>query len=459
MSAIITIEHDGQTQTISESGLESLNDDILRITDVFFAKKKVTQNGKNLDITFERINETILGREIYLIIKTNNMRGLEIEAQIKPVDTTLTGSTDALSLLQGAQQATQFTAQVGDFAALNNTQDSHDHYTNLATLQDYAILKLSLRPQAKSNFENWATNIGTGSAALQVDVKRKDNQAFADRDNAEEQSEPVTFLQDTPLTLLNKIVYEIYHTDNEYNSLEMIGDNRKQIGKIANPAIQDVVYYYHSSIDNEVEIAASTISTVEGRSNGNKHIEKLPAGFTHSAPAEGGEARTNYYYDNGTIITEGVHKGSKYISYALEGTQVQLIRMPDSLNRTIDGVLLAYSFSSSQRRYCHPDCFAGFMVALSTAGVAVQSTGMCFSDATSYPSVSHPNGDSIDTLYLTNRANAQKVLTAFVNAGFSQVIAGTDYRWLIGAHLYKKDHNNHLHSGNFSANFVQILNN
>ena len=47
---------------------------------------------------------------------------------------------------------------------------------------------------------------------------------------------------------------------------------------------------------------------------------------------------------------------------------------------------------------------AGFIGALAYFGKTMICNGMCFEDATSYPSLSHPNGDSADTLYSTNLA-------------------------------------------------------
>lgn len=88
----------------------------------------------------------------------------------------------------------------------------------------------------------------------------------------------------------------------------------------------------------------------------------------------------------------------------------------------------------------------------------VNSTGMCFGDATSYPSLAHPNGDSVDTSYLTNRANQQNLLNAFVDWNFTQVIAGTTQRaWLQNAHSYATDHNDHLHSGDFNSNSIHTI--
>ena len=84
---------------------------------------------------------------------------------------------------------------------------------------------------------------------------------------------------------------------------------------------------------------------------------------------------------------------------------------------------------------------------------------MCFGDATSYPSLSHPNGDSVDTNYLVgDNINQQKIVNAFVGWNFTQVIIGSDYqRTVLNGHLYNGDHNDHLHSGNFSSASLEPL--
>ncbi|WP_118975046.1 hypothetical protein [Taibaiella koreensis] len=461
MSATITITHDGQTQTVNPGELNELDDGIQRISNAFFARKRVTNDNDILTVAFEQLNEGILGRNVYLVIETSNMAGLSLDVTLKPADNTLTGGTDALELMQSGAATTIFKTTVGDFTALNNTSGTHDHYTHLDTLRDKAIIRLDLRPQATATFNTWATNIGAATAGLRIEIERSDKQKAAFRNEADEKDGPFPF-PENPFPLSNKNVFEVFHSENQYNTYSQHNGSPKKIGKIANAATDQIKYFYHSNIDNEIELATSTLQTVDGRANG-REVPALPPGHTSEAPAPaGGNAITNYYYEDNRIVTYGNYPGVAYVSYAASGSQVTLIRMPDSRNINEQGVVISYTFSGTQRRYCNPECFAGFMVALGECNFAVASTGMCFGDATSYPSLSHPNGDSIDTAYLgdtpTQRTRQQTLLNAFVAAGFSQVIAGTSKQsWLTGAHMYNTHHNNHLHSGNFSNDYVETL--
>lgn len=460
-AATITITHDGQTQTVNSGELNDLDDGIQRISDAYFVRKTVTRNNDILTVAFERLNEGILGRNIYLLVETSNMAGLSLDITLKPADTTLTGNTNALELMQNGTATTTFRATVGDLTALNNTAGTHDHYTNLDTLHDKAIIRLDLRPQAADTFNTWATNIGTGTAPLQIEIVRTDKQKAAFRNLPDEADGPFLF-PEHPFPISNKNVFEVFHSGNLYNTYSQHNGNRKRIGRIDNASTSEIKYFYHSDIDNEIELASTTKQSVDGRANG-REVAALPPGHTSEAPAPaGGNAITNYYYEDGRIVTYGNYPGVAYVSYARSGSQVTLIQMPDSLNINRQGTVISYSFSGTQRRYCNPECFAGFMATLGECNFAVASTGMCFADATSYPSLSHPNGDSIDTAYLgdtpAQRTRQQTLLDAFVGAGFSQVIAGTAKQaWLTGAHMYNARHNNHLHAGNFSDDFVETL--
>ena len=84
---------------------------------------------------------------------------------------------------------------------------------------------------------------------------------------------------------------------------------------------------------------------------------------------------------------------------------------------------------------------------------------MCFEDATSYPSVTHPNGDSVDTAYLSNLASEQLKVNAFRDNYFTNIYRGSS-SWF-GSLLntsYSGSHEDHLYSGDFDNNNVTTLN-
>lgn len=509
----ITIDDTGQTVTLNPPQSPVVPDDSLqKITQVYFAKKTVTQNGTN--VAFTRIDslhaqrhggqdlnyDSILGKTVYLVIETENMDTLSIDAVIKPSDNALTGNIDTLSLMWFNPQSQAFevkrllAAVVGNFDALNNkgtTENpagSHEHYTNLTDHAHKAIIKLQLRPSLRSDFTTWATNIAAaqnGIVNLEVVVERTDNEPCAyGPDATEEVKEAGVFLNTDALgrfRIANRNFYEIYarvlsgrannrntYTDGTYNFLPMNGTNRRKLSKLENPSSTQVCYFHYDIYGNETLIATCDKTVVMGRNNG-RQVGAVPPGAlrTENAPA-GGDAQTNHIFRD-AIVTTGRHRNGprarafpgslRIVSYAASGTNVPLVRMPDSLNVTVNTSVIAYGFSNTQRRFCKPDCFAAFIGILSQYGLAgVTSTGMCFGDATSYPSLAHPNGDSVDTSYLANRQNEQDLLNAFVDWHFSQVIAGTQQRaWLHNAHSYAEDHNDHLHSGDFESNSIHNI--
>lgn len=509
----ITIDQTGQTVTLNPPCSPAIPEDgIQRITQVYFAKKNVTQNGTNL--TFNRIDslhtqqvngadlpyDSLLGKTVYLIIETENMATLSVDAVIKPSDNSLTGNTDTLTLMKFNTQTQVFeassllSAEVGNFDALNNritTENptgSHAHYTNLADHENKAIIKLQLRPSTRTDFNTWSTNIASSEieiANLEVVVERTDNEPCAyGTTSVDEVKEVGVFLNSDSLgrfRITSKNFYEIYtrvfsvregnrntYRDSTYNFLPMNGTNRRRISKVENANSTQVCYYFYDQYDNEMWIATCAKTTVMGRNNGQQIAVVPPNAIRRENAPAGGNAQFNHIFAN-SIVTTGNHRNKanarvfpgrlRIVSYAASGTNVPLIRMPDSLNIDRNNVVIAYGFSNTQRRFCKPECFAAFIGILAQYGLTgVNSTGMCFGDATSYPSLAHPNGDSVDTSYLTNRVNQQNLLNAFVDWNFTQVIAGTEQStWLRNAHSYAADHNDHLHSGDFNGNSIHTI--
>ncbi len=505
MTATISISNSGQTVTPNGPVAPDVPTTTLhKITQVYFAKKVVTGDGTI--VNFRRIDslnnrratttfDAVLGMTVYLVIETVNMRGLSVDAQLKPATTTMTGSTDAITIQKFDPAATAgerfqavstITMEVGNFGALNNRDLPIVPYANLSDHRDKAIAKIQLRPTARATFNTWATGIGTTFANITIEVDRNDKAAWAKGATATEDTIGSKVYLDSDangrFAIANRILYCIYarastvvnnvttYSDAPYNFLEMNGVNRRRISKIENDSATKAIYYFYDKYDNEVFIADCNKTSVTGRSNG-VQLGAVPRGFTNTTDApNGGAAETNHHYNDNSIITTGSHRNGptdrrfpnqlRIVRYNATQNQVPLVRMPDTLNITIQGGVIAYGFSNTQRRFCNPECFAGFVGVLSQYRLAgVNSTGMCFGDATSYPSLSHPNGDSVDTSYLTDRTRQQNLLDAFVNWNFTEVIAGTNRQtWLQRAHSYAADHNDHLHSGDFSIASVQTLN-
>ncbi len=494
MTATIKVQHSGQTVTPNTPAApDTAVAQVQRVTQVYFARKTVANNGT--EVSFTKLNTTqnrraganydaALGMTVYLVAETRNMRGVLLDAKIKPANNTLTGNTDPLSFMVFDGNATNenwFTAQttipfeVGNFDALKNNAGVNAAYTNLASHADKAIAKIQLRPSARATFNAWATALVPGTTNLEVVLDRNDKEAWAKGGTSNDETiGPNTYLNTGAaqnFVIANRVLNLIYarvattanntttFSEAPYNFLSLNGNLRRRMAKVENNSSTRICYYVYDKYDNEVFIAEASVLSVPGRANG-RRVSAVPRRFTRSEPAPGGEAVTNYYYTDGTIVTQGVNGTNPIVSYAENGTNVPLIRMPDSLDIAITDAVIAYGFSGTQRRYVNPDCFAGFIGTLSQYGLrGASSTGMCFADATSYPSVTHPNGDSVDAAYPTTVANQRKMVNAFVDWGFSEVIVGTAQRAnLPRAHMSNAQHNSHIHSGNFDTAVVQILN-
>ncbi|WP_144283905.1 hypothetical protein [Chryseobacterium echinoideorum] len=220
---------------------------------------------------------------------------------------------------------------------------------------------------------------------------------------------------------------------------------------------QKYKYVYHDKDKNEHEICIVDWFTVDRRNNGQR-ISTIPAGYinTYSYPS-GGNAQTAYLYSNGDICVSGTRYG--YRKYSKGQGKVPLVRMMDSLSYEKGYIKIFYTFQNSQRRYCNPDAYAGFIGALAKLGREdVLCTGMCFADATSYPSVTHPNGDCADTAYYATLELEQKKVNAFKEFHFEKIYRGSGswYSRLVGT-IYSSGHEDHLHSGEFNSNIIQTI--
>lgn len=216
-------------------------------------------------------------------------------------------------------------------------------------------------------------------------------------------------------------------------------------------------YVFHDKENKEHEICTVDFIFANKRENGIT-ITSIPKGYTNTySYPRGGNAQTAYVYSNGDICVEGTRYGFK--KYPKGTGKVELVRMKDSLSYNNGNVKIYYSFKSSQRRYCNPESYAGFIGALATLGrTDVLCTGMCFEDATSYPSVTHPNGDSADTAYYSTLTVEQKKVNAFKYFNFKNIYRGKTgwYPSLIGT-KYSKGHEDHLHAGDFDSSIVKTI--
>jgi hypothetical protein len=188
-----------------------------------------------------------------------------------------------------------------------------------------------------------------------------------------------------------------------------------------------------------------------------------------------GESREKYYashdgvtaypagrkdeYDQ--IIVRGINNNA-VVSYEIDPNRlrVEIVRMPDGLNYPFSlgsaAKLIRYTFLNTERKFANPGCFGAFIGVLAQLNFNdVISTGMCFDDATSYPSTEHPNGDSIDTGHLNTTQRRNSIIGAFRDWHFTNIISGDSPIYINdNSDSHNSAHNNHLHAGNFDVNTV-----
>lgn len=469
-----------------------------RILNAYFAKKVVTETaGANgaaatRSVALEPIQEHVLGRVVYVVVEvelTPTMTaGTEVTITLRAHDDRLTGTArDALKTTDGTADVETRTVGLGVTTALND-KDGNCTYTNLASFSAKAIYKVTFRPHARTDFNTWATRIAAATEPPQVgiDASAAGAQAYFPTAGT------------TLLTLINRKVYEIHHPDNLYNFLGTHSWNGstvlKRISNIQNDSTDQVRYYFFNRLDNTHQLCDVTQTRVRRRANGTtvqgatSAERDIPPGWIETGPtATGGDAAMNYYYNapgsgdtsRKTPLTSyyriltrdnpnapGRDYGLKRYDLANPNDpndMVDLVRMPNTLNHDqetgANRVLATFTWSGTQRRFANPGCFAGFLgVLIQTARTDVQCTGMCFGDATSYPSVSHPNGDSVDTSYLSSQANEQIKVNAFRDHYYSAILSGlTKFTGLTGTRPFA-NHDDHLHSGEFQTNRVVIQN-
>ncbi|MRG98038.1 hypothetical protein [Polyangium spumosum] len=449
----------------------------------YFATKVVTETDGTTTVRLDRIYTHVLGRVVYVVVEcTYVWHGASVTIKLRTNDERLTGvSQQVLRVTDGTADVESFTARVGETSALNDNTGACA-YNNLVEFNNKAIFKLTLRPHARAEFDVWAEHIqdaGRNLPSIGIEL------------SCAWESFSFTNAVEFPLTIENKKVYEIHHRDNTYNFLPTYTDSgrtvRKKISHIENDFTDRVKYYFFNRIDNCHEICEVPQTSVRRRANGQTVTgTAVPAGHIESHAAPGGDADTNYYYNQPATPPDMTTKDPRWLYFGIVTTgkpgttygikrydlaspnnpldMVDLVQMPNDLNYDAETgtnrVWATFAYENTERRSCNPGCFAGFLGALIQLGRGdIVCTGMCFDDATSYPSVTHPNGDSADTLYLTTQADEQLKVNALRDHYFARIRRGSS-GWKGGLQhtVYTPFHEDHLHAEDFDVARVVVLN-
>ncbi|REC63677.1 hypothetical protein DRF65_02890 [Chryseobacterium pennae] len=221
-------------------------------------------------------------------------------------------------------------------------------------------------------------------------------------------------------------------------------------------------YIYHDSTDKEHEICIVDWHKTKEKSVGQVYKTKpTHAKILEDKNVSEGNTSRRVKYINGDIAEYGSHpkKGIIWLLYSAGKNDVELVRMPDTLNYSNGDVRISYIFNKTQRKFTGANAFAGFIGYLARSGYKVTTSGSCFSEGSSFPSQEHCNGRSVDTFYLGNIIQDQKVIDSAIFFHFTEVLKGVNEycKKLKRAGNGGTLHNSHLHSGNFNNSSIKII--
>lgn len=467
MATRITITDSGQTQTLNGPlAPDTPDNDLQRITDVYFAKKVITDNGTRINFTKidsahtqrdhqnqEIAYDSILGKTVYLIIETSNMATLSIDVVIRPSTDLMTGNTDTLQLMRFVspnryEAQRLLTVAVGNLDAINNRQGTHSNYSNIGELANKAIIKLQLRPDSRAIFDQWSERLAEGSINLEVAVERTDNNPCAYKDEPQEINGAGIFLNDNSgrFRVVNKNIYTIFHGNNTYNTLQLLNattpERRRRTQKVLNRHSTDVVFFYYDQHDTEHRICNRTKANVTRKRRVNTIPPLAQRGnlvqtIDYTANRAAGEhidATQLLVYSNGTLGDGATDKW-----YANQPGTVELVDMDiladagvgsqifEAFNYNQNGVVIRYGFQHTRRRSIQPDLFAGFLGSLAQFRQEghthyIVSQGFSYADASCYPSAEHVNGEAGDLNLLTTQENGVNTILTAANFDYENQV-------------------------------------
>lgn len=174
-------------------------------------------------------------------------------------------------------------------------------------------------------------------------------------------------------------------------------------------------YIYIDKDKNLHEICTTEFTKTKEKKNGVMYKTKP----SHSKEiydnnvSEGNTTR-RVKYKNNDIAEYGKHptKGKIWRLYVALKNDIEVVKMPDSLNYSKGNVSIKYTFSNTKRRYTGPGPLAGFIGALADCNLEIKTTGSCFKEASCFPSAEHVNGKSVDTIYKWDKKKDQKIIDA-----------------------------------------------
>lgn len=128
-------------------GDNAIKSNALKIGQKLTIKQNDTKTEKGKKVTFTKLDKATLGEEVYIIIKTENLDGIEIEINVMQGKEKLFAEKDrAISLLKDDKK--KLKTIVGEYA-------KNDKITNKDDFKDWAIVKIALAPKEEKTLKTY----------------------------------------------------------------------------------------------------------------------------------------------------------------------------------------------------------------------------------------------------------------------------------------------------------------
>ncbi len=399
----------------------------------YTAGETISFDVKKMKKTFSypKITYGYITQEVYLVVITYNLAGSEVTIEIKEETPKilLASASDSLPVIipETGEETLQVTVPINE--------------------DEIGAVLIALRPKCFTKNDSEEENLSSSMEGWSECLENHEQHTLLSFNVVEEVRNIRQWFINNAFKLVYTVVVFIYPD----GSLSKIGRLKYK---------KQIIYMYVGLDKVFYQICICDLQTVPKRKNGAE--SSIQPGYTKEVKYEHAKGRIKYIYPNGDVI---VKEGTKILAYKIAGEEeIELVKAPDSLQITLPGKALLYGldqyttfkFQNTVRTYCAPLQFAGFIGAWIEAGIAIVSEGMCEGDGSSFPSITHPNGESIDTGYIYT-ANGQldfnrqqKFINAMHKFGFKDQLKGESsvFRNLTNARPYPF-HNDHLHSGGF----------
>ena len=223
-------------------------------------------------------------------------------------------------------------------------------------------------------------------------------------------------------------------------------------------------YVYHDENNKEHDVCIVDWLEIDKVKREKPNPISIPKGYIshESFNILGVNQKNLYKYSDGTVIASGdagEGGGTIRLKFVKAGGKAILVKLPDPLNYNSGNVKINLSFENTIRKYMGRDHLAALIGALAQCGLPLVSEGSAMKDGTCFPSVSHTNGESIDSDYFT-LANTQKYINAMADFGIKNFYykPGMKLKKPVKATIFKEDahHKAHLHCGSTKINVIEI---